>query len=357
MSEMVTELASIEISKDLLELIDIKGVLSDFKDNFKKLDDLKKFRTEYEKRNFLMRLWHRRDLKDAQLDATQVQADFSKSIGQLLMISIMQSKMLSNQQSVLNEQQIGLKIQAEGIQAHTIKIEEQHGILKEQSERLENLVKDYFELKGLTDKGAEKLIQIARETKATKQDMVAEFDSHVAELVEISNHLTQQVEEQLLAFGEQVTRNAEKVNGELQTIRNDANESRNQIELTIHAGAETVRVELDRIEKCQQEQFANLSLSVHVHEEQLLNQKSTIVELERQLSSQRTSIETAVTEGRELKGQTVKLESTLETCLTGLTILQEAFQSKIRRLTWATGLSMVASLSLIAWFLMVIRGQ
>ncbi len=357
MSEVVAELATIEISRDLMELVDIKSVMSKFRDNYNKLGDLKKFRTDYEKRSALGRLWHRGDLKNAQLSAVEVQADFSQTIGQLLMISIMQSKMLSNQQSVLNDQQIGLKAQADCIQAHTAKIETQHGELKEQSEKLENLVKEYFALKGLTENGAEKLIQIAKEVKATKLDMVAQFDIQVVKVVEVSRQLIQQVEEQHEVVDKHLKRISEEVNKELQLLRDEALNSKAQVESTLRAEVGSVRLELGRVAETNGEQFASLSNGMQEVEEHIAKQRVIISELDEQLCTQRADIETALLKGIELQFQTEKVEAGLETYQFEISQVHEKLQTKIHRLIWVSGLGMVTSFSLLAWLFVAMRGR
>ncbi|PRF94786.1 hypothetical protein [Burkholderia multivorans] len=182
MSQIINELATIEVSNEVLQQLDVGGIYQSFSKNYRKLDDLKNFRTEYEKKNRLMRWWHNDKLRDEQLDSAEVQAEFSKTIGQLMMISIMQSKKLSEQQTQLNDQQGKLKTQADGIAEHAGKLQEQHQVLAEQSQKLEALVREYFELKGLTEEGAQKLIEIAREVKATKDQMLQEFTSRAKDV-------------------------------------------------------------------------------------------------------------------------------------------------------------------------------
>lgn len=176
MSQIINELATIEVSNEVLQQLDIGGIYQSFSKNYRKLDDLKNFRSDYEKKNRLMRWWHNDKLRDAQLDSAEVQAEFSKTIGQLMMISIMQSKELSEQQTQLNNQQGKLKNQADGIAEHAAKLQEQHRVLAEQSKKLETLVHEYFALKGLTEDGAQKLIEIASEVKLTKDGMLREFE-------------------------------------------------------------------------------------------------------------------------------------------------------------------------------------
>lgn len=185
MSQLINELARIEVSNDALLQLEVENIYRDFSSNYRKLDDLKNFRTDYEKKNRLMRWWHNDKLRDAHLDSAEVQAEFSKTIGQLMMISIMQSKKLTEQQSQLNSQQGDLKKQADGIAKHAGTLQQQHEVLAKQSEKLETLVKEYFDLKGLTEDGAQKLIEIAAEIKGTKNDMVRQFADRAQHLESI----------------------------------------------------------------------------------------------------------------------------------------------------------------------------
>lgn len=175
MSQFINELATIELSNEVLQRLDIGSVYQNFNKSYRKLDDLKSFRTKHEEQNAMMRWWHNDKLDTAQLDSVEVQAEFSKTIGQLMVLSIMQSKKLSEQQTQLNEQQGKLKSQADGIAEHAGELQNQHRVLAEQSEKLETLVHEYFELKGLTEDGTLKLISIAQEVKVTKEGMLQEF--------------------------------------------------------------------------------------------------------------------------------------------------------------------------------------
>lgn len=187
MSHVVDELARIEVSNELLLNLDVNGIYRSFSENYKRLDDLKNFRSDYEKKNWLTRWWHNDKLRDAQLNSLEVQAEFSKTIGQLVVLGIVQSKQLAEQQTGLNEQQGELKAQANGIVEQALELKRQHHVLAEQSQRLETLVNEYFALKGLTEEGAQKLVEIATEVKATKQSMLNEFATRTTEVEALCN--------------------------------------------------------------------------------------------------------------------------------------------------------------------------
>ena len=204
MSQILRELATIEFNNEILQKLDVGSTCQLFIESYQKLDDLSKFRSEWEKKNALSRWWQNDKLLNAQLDSAEVLAEFSKTIGQLMMIAIFQSKELYEQQTQLNEQQGKLKAQADGIANHASELQEQHHVLAEQSEKLETLVREYFALKGLTEEGAQNMIAIAREVKATKDGMMQEFaarskviEALVVDIISRITSLSAQVNEQI----------------------------------------------------------------------------------------------------------------------------------------------------------------
>ena len=243
MSQIINELATIEVSNEVLQHLDVGNIYQNFSKNYRKLDDLKNFRTEYEKKNQLVRWWHNDKLRDAQLDSAEVQAEFSKTIGQLLMISIMQSKRLSEQQTQLNEQQGKLKTQADDIAEQAGELQKQHQFLAEQSAKLETLVHEYFELKGLTEDGAQKLIDIAKEVKTTKDGMLHEFAVRAKDVEALCGEVTAQMQSVSAQVNDQIHLNAEQTRSNIETLQKEMRQAilasetdiRNKHELTQQA--------------------------------------------------------------------------------------------------------------------------
>ncbi len=225
MSQIINELATIEVSNEVLQHLDVGSIYQNFSKNYRKLDDLKNFRTEYEKKNRLERWWHNDKLRDAQLDSAEVQAEFSKTIGQLMMISIMQSKRLSEQQTQLNEQQGKLKTQADGIAEHAGELQKQHQNLAEQSAKLETLVHEYFALKGLTEEGAQKLIDIAKEVKTTKEEMLQEFAVRVKDVEALCGEVTAQMQSVSAQVNDQFRLSEEQTRANIETLRQETRQT------------------------------------------------------------------------------------------------------------------------------------
>lgn len=222
MSQLINELAKIEVSDEILQRLDIGNIYENFGKSYRKLDELKNFRTEHEKQNALMRWWHNDKIHDAQLDAVEVQAEFSKTIGQLMMLSIMQSKKLSEQQTQLNEQQGKLRSQADGIAEHSGELQNQHRILAEQSEKLKTIVHEYFEQKGFTEEYLEKFIKIAEEIKTAKEGMLQEFNVQAKNVEVLCGEVGTQMESVLSKANEQFRTNVEQTRSSIQAAQKES---------------------------------------------------------------------------------------------------------------------------------------
>lgn len=182
LNQVVHSMSQISIPQDILNKVDMKNLLKGFSDDYKKLDDLKAARSRHEDRNFIGRWWNNNELEDAQLDAAELQASFSKKLGQLMVISVAQSQQLHQQQNGLSEQQNTIKRQTDQLAKNDEHLKEQQLSLEEQNKKLEKLVNEYFELKGLTQDGALKLVKIANEVKVTKDSLLMNFDDRMKEI-------------------------------------------------------------------------------------------------------------------------------------------------------------------------------
>lgn len=195
LNHVVQSMSQVSIPQEVLNEVDMNNLLKGFSDDYKKLDDLKSARARYEDRNFVSRWWNNDELESAQLDAAELQASFSKKLGQLMVISVAQSQQLNKQQIGLSEQQCIIKKQTEQLAENDECLKEQQLSLEEQNKKLEKLVNDYFELKGLTQDGALKLIKIAHEVKETKDSLIMSFGKRMQEIDGIcQNILTEQSE-------------------------------------------------------------------------------------------------------------------------------------------------------------------
>lgn len=184
MSEIIHEMAQIQLPKELLQQVDLDNLFENFRTNFKKLDEFKNVRDKHNNRDFFKKfvdgMTGDNTLESAQFDAVEVQAEFSKAIGQLMVLSIMQSQYLDRQQQQLSAQQITIKAQTSSIEQHNTILEEQHKHLAKQNVELEKWVKEFLALKGLTEKDAKKLIEIAQEVKNTRDQLLQSVENSLS---------------------------------------------------------------------------------------------------------------------------------------------------------------------------------
>lgn len=359
MSQLINNLATIEISQEIVNQLDLESIYSNFSKNYRKLDDLKDFRSDYEKKNKLMRWWHNDKLRDAQLDSAEVQAEFSKTIGQLMMISIMQSKKLAEQQQQLTAQQIKLKEQANGIAEQAQQLQEQHHTLAKQSEELERLVTEYFALKGLTEKGAEKLIAISKEIKGTKESMLQEFSqraenmeaaqsSMLSKANDLCDHLSKQFQSHVdmnqsaLSLLEYETR---------QTLVKSADDLRSEW----HGSQEELRKDLASTDQLAQElqsqlQSSRSDLALHIdnmekHGEELKQQQQATHTV---LTDQSRKLESAHQRITTQEDKATVNENTIQQIQAQMLQSQADMKAQLRKMTVIlTGVGLLATFALV----------
>ena len=182
MNSIITQLSNTNVPAELVKQVDMKNLLKEFKADYDKLDNLKHARAKHEQRNWLSRWWNSDEMKDAELDAAELQASYAKKVGQLMLISVAQAKQLTEQQQVLTEQQHKIQQQTKQISISNQSITEQQHTISQQQTELEKLVKDYFELEGLTMDGAAKLIEIADDVQTTKAQIHAQYQQSSQQL-------------------------------------------------------------------------------------------------------------------------------------------------------------------------------
>ncbi|MFJ4373523.1 hypothetical protein ACIP1T_13000 [Pseudomonas japonica] len=197
MSQVIAQLASTVPSEDLLAQIDIAEVYEKFHNTFKRLDDFKRVRDEHEQRSFLGRLFNRGELKNAQLDAQEVQAEFSKTLAQLMVISSLQAQQLTEQQNQLSAQQNALDARAEELARQNTRLEQHQAVIKHQAANLRTYVTELLKVQGLTDDHGEQLISIANEVLETRDKLLANFDERMRRIQGVLDEQQQLVREVL----------------------------------------------------------------------------------------------------------------------------------------------------------------
>lgn len=248
MQLIVKDVGQITVSDEIQKQLDIPGLMQSLKHDFNKLDDLKKTRQKHEARNSLMRWWHSDEIEDAQLDALQLHGELSKKLSQLMLISIAMSRTLNTQQDKLQQQQTRIQEQTSEIAQANETIQQQQEQLAEQQAELETLIRNYFELKGLTADGAKKLIEIAEDVQDTKAQLTLAFDdallaavndidarseqivSQFKQLADQFNHLDAKVEQLDAKVEHQLAQQETQIDTRLQEQSNELVAIREQME-------------------------------------------------------------------------------------------------------------------------------
>lgn len=230
---IIREMSQVTIDDDMLKQIDMPGLLQKFKKNHDKLDDFKKKRDEYDNKGWFAKKWDDsfggQTLKNAQLNAVETQAEFSKSLGQLMVISIAQSQHLHQQQEQLAIQQGIIKNQTEQIEFQTHEIEKQHEVLAKQNADLEKLVNDYFELRGLTQDGAKKLISIANEIQHTRDDLLDSMEKSRNWITEQQDKTLIEISSQISILEEHTKKNVDDIMDRCHILESEHNSISNQL--------------------------------------------------------------------------------------------------------------------------------
>lgn len=131
--------------------------------------------------NFFGNFWNNRDdaLKDAQHNLSLAVANLSENNSRLLMFNVAISKILLDYQQQLNDQQTVLNHQAQELKLHTDELASQNmelnrvnqAIIREQ-EKLNDLIKEFMEIKGLTNEQVKQLAQVVKDANILKEELV-----------------------------------------------------------------------------------------------------------------------------------------------------------------------------------------
>lgn len=192
MNNVIAKLSNTVSSHDLLSKIDISEVYERFHSILVRLDDFKKARDEHEQRSFFGRLFNGDKLENAQLDAQEVQAEFSKVLAQLMVISSLQAQQLTGQQEQLAEQQKKIDAKADEIARQNSCLEQHQEEIKIQAADLRQYVSDLLQVQGLTEEHGEMLISIAKDVMETRDRLLADFDNRMQHVQEVLGEYQEQ---------------------------------------------------------------------------------------------------------------------------------------------------------------------
>ncbi|MBA5239179.1 hypothetical protein H2Y54_21950 [Pectobacterium aroidearum] len=261
LNQVVQSMSQVSIPQEILNKVDMKNLLQSFSDDYKKLDDLKTVRARHDERNFVSRWWNNDELEDAQLDAAELQASFSKKLGQLMVISVAQSQQLHQQQIGLSDQQRIIKKQTEQLAENDNYLNNQQLSLEDQNKKLEKLINDYFELKGLTQDGALKLIKIANEVKETKDSLMMNFGIQMQEIDGIRQNI-------LIEQSELVSHQTQQLNSFTNKAEQRLEEHQQQIDQRIKQVLDQISLTDDRMQLAMKTTEERIAETLFISQEQ-----------------------------------------------------------------------------------------
>ena len=332
MSNLITQLAEIPMDKSLLNHLQLDQLFSNFAKNFRKLDDLKNFRSDYEKRNFISRWWDNDKLRDAQLDSAEVQAEFSKTLGQLVTVSIIQAKELTEQQQQLNEQQQQIGIQVDAVRRHSQSIEKQQEIQKDQAAQLEKVVADYIKVKGISDENIHRLARIVANIDQTKKEFFAESERVEQYLSTELANLSQQTQLITNALQEDV----ESVKTDTKNVIFSLKESFEKNHRTLAAGLQNIYQKQQDSEQNATNFSAKIYQEIHKLTESTRAKFTTIESLCSQISTHTDNVEAATFSSNQqlaaLKSENASILSKQATMATEVCIIKASLDKTVKQL-------------------------
>jgi len=313
MDLVVREMSQITVPKDVLKQIDMRSLIEGLKTDYDKLGDLKVARQKHEDRNPFSRWWNSDELEGAQLDAAELQASFSKKLGQLMVISIEQSKLLTQQQNSIQEQQNKIKKQATELASANVQLDEQQQEQMQQQQKLEGLINDYFELKGLTAKDAEKLILIANEVKQMKKTIFDKLDHELSSINQIKDSVYKKFEQEVHVFNSKLDKHEIVIKAQLDKINSDFDEKFTEAKESFDESLknlnsimtqnyeslfeinEHTNLNISNIEIESQKKYLELNSELTTHQNLLEQNNSKIMALDDDFQSQQQQFENEIT--------------------------------------------------------------
>lgn len=335
MADIIEKLAQLDVAKELLGNVDVDEVLNRFRRIFRQLDDLKKFRTEHEQRSMVMRWWNNDQLETAQLNAQQIQAEFSKTLGQLMVISMFQARKLESQQGQLLIQQGEIRKLSESIDQHTAALADEHAKLFEQGEEVKRLIKDSLDIQYTLDT-ERKLIAIASQVTKSKDDLVAAFDQKLTEMGALAEQMERVAGERI----ERLTEHFDQREREFHARARDEAESRAEQYRELEAAG------LERLSTVERDVAAKLQASTE-------REQSAARELKAHAEHREYDRQAAQMEIDRLSHDLVELHSAFAAQQVALQTTKQWAEDKVRRLRgsmWAIAVFAAAGVGVACVF-------
>ncbi len=115
--EIIT-FAELSMSDEITKEIDFNDMINETKKTLQKIEEIKKFKNEYDKKTLLKRIWSKSDLDEKSRDMTFLMADMSKLQTQMSIFNILLSKSIQEHQKIIEHQNEEIFTNSIKLEAH-----------------------------------------------------------------------------------------------------------------------------------------------------------------------------------------------------------------------------------------------
>jgi chromosome segregation ATPase len=182
MSEIISQIAQINVPQDVLQNADFDGIVNDFRRHFRRLDDFQRIHGPVGMHDSLQPLWqaiaagdHRPDSSDLEVSA------LSKTLGQLIVLSVVQSQQIQRQQDALGSQQTATRtLQQKVKQAHATLAEHQQAQSVHNTE-MQQVMHQLLEVRNGLVATTQRVTEAAQDGQKTREELQAQIHKALTE--------------------------------------------------------------------------------------------------------------------------------------------------------------------------------
>lgn len=176
MSEIISQIAQINVPQDVLQNADFDGIVNDFRRHFRRLDDFQRIHGPVGMHDSLQPLWqaiaagdHRPGTSDLEVSA------LSKTLGQLIVLSVVQSQQLQRQQDDLASQQATTRSLQQKLKQQQATLAEHHQAQGTHRGELQQVMLQLLELRNGLTASTQRITELGQEGHKTREELEAQI--------------------------------------------------------------------------------------------------------------------------------------------------------------------------------------
>lgn len=182
MSEIISQIAQINVPQDVLQNADFDGIVNDFRRHFRRLDDFQRIHGPVGMHDSLQPLWqaiaagdHRPDTSDLEVSA------LSKTLGQLIVLSVVQSQQIQHQQDVLGSQQTATRTLQQKVKQQQTVLAEHQQAQSVHSGELQQVMSQLLEVRNGLVASTQRITEIEQDAHKTREELEIQVKQALAE--------------------------------------------------------------------------------------------------------------------------------------------------------------------------------